>query len=67
MVNGRKKIVTAPADGNCLFWAVCLAFLAAAEEEFQFQERLEELFFQKTEDEDEETSGCECFESFNES
>ncbi len=44
MVNGRKKIVSAPADGNCLLWAVCLAFLVAAKDEFQFHEILEELF-----------------------
>jgi hypothetical protein len=48
--NCRKKIVSAPADGNCLFWAVCLAFLVAAKDEVQFQERLEELFFCKIEE-----------------
>jgi hypothetical protein len=40
----RKKIVSAPADGNCLFWAVCLSFLVSAKDDSKFQERFVELF-----------------------
>jgi hypothetical protein len=49
--NSGKKIVSAPPDGNCLFWAICLAFLVAAKDVSQFHERLVELLFYKTENE----------------